>query len=108
MLRVSLQEKSLGETSSVVEFAAASLPFPLQLRSCQPGDRFCPSGMAGTKKIQDFFVDLKLTREERQQALLLLGVDEVVWVAGLRRAEGRRAVVGTAVLRIVLEPKFGP
>lgn len=102
-LLVSFEEKALGESPEVVELAAASLPFPFLLRHCQPGDRFQPSGMNGTKKIQDFFVDLKLTREERQGALLLVKDAQIVWVVGLRRSEGLRPVKGETVLRFEIQ-----
>lgn len=103
-LRLSLEEAPLGEGPGVVEFSAASLSFPLQLRHFRPGDRLRPAGMNGTKKLQDLFVDLKLTKEERRSALLLLKDDEVLWVVGLRRVAGRRPLAGEAVLRIVCGP----
>lgn len=105
-LRLSLEERALGECAEIVEFSAKALSFPLQLRHCKPGDRLCPSGMSGSKKLQDLFVDLKLTREERQKTLLLTGAAEVLWVVGLRRSDGRRPEEGEPVLRIVVEPKI--
>ncbi|MGK2906170.1 MAG: tRNA lysidine(34) synthetase TilS [Desulfuromonadales bacterium] len=104
VLHLSLEEQPLGERLEAVEFAATGLTFPLQLRHCKPGDRLRPSGMSGSKKLQDFFVDLKLTSEERQKVLLLLKDDEVVWVVGLRRSDGRLPKVGEPVLRIAIEP----
>lgn len=103
-LTLSVEEQALGESADAVEFDAASLPFPLRLRHCQAGDRLRPSGMVGTKKLQDLFVDLKLTKEERQQALLVQKDDEVVWVVGLRRSDGRRPGGAEPVLRIVIQP----
>ena len=103
-LRLSLEEQPGGESAEVVEFAAASLSFPLLLRHCRPGDRFRPSGMSGTKKLQDLFVDLKLTKEERQDSLLLLTDNEVLWVVGLRRCEGHWTGNGEPVIKIVVEP----
>lgn len=105
-LCLSLEERALGERNEVVEFAAATLSFPLHLRHCQPGDRLQPSGMSGTKKLQDLFVDLKLPKEERRKALLLVGNDEILWVVGLRRSEGRRPGEGEPVLRFALQPEM--
>lgn len=99
-LRLSLSGQASGEDQFAVEFNAAALPFPLRLRNCLAGDRFRPSGMDGTKKIHDFFVDLKLTLEDRNKALLLLGNDKILWVVGLRRSEGLRPVSGKPVLRV--------
>ena len=104
VLHLLLEKQSLGESAEAVEFAVADLSFPVQLRHCQPGDRIRPSGMSGTKKLQDLFVDLKLTREERQKTLVLLKGDEVLWVVGLRRSEGRRPRDGESVLRFIVKP----
>ena len=99
-LSLSLSDQASGEDQHVVEFDATELPFPLSLRNCLAGDRFRPSGMDGTKKIQDFFVDLKLAVEVRKKSLLLLGNETILWVVGLRRCEGWRPVTGKPVLRV--------
>jgi tRNA(Ile)-lysidine synthase len=61
--------------------------------------------MVGTKKIQDLFVDLKLTKEDRQGSLLLLKDEEVLWVVGLRRGEGHQVENGATVLRVDINPE---
>jgi tRNA(Ile)-lysidine synthase len=106
ILSVTLEESPLGESRSVVEFSAVSLTFPLHVRSCETGDRFRPSGMKGTKKIQDLFVDLKLTREERQNALVMIKDNEILWVVGMRRSEERRPLPGEPVLRLEIKTKI--
>jgi tRNA(Ile)-lysidine synthase len=105
LLRVSLEDQACGESPESVEFSSAALSFPLQVRRCRPGDRFHPSGMVGTKKIQDLFVDLKLTKEDRQGSLLLLKDEEVLWVVGLRRGEGHQVENGATVLRVDINPE---
>jgi tRNA(Ile)-lysidine synthase len=55
----------------------------LAVRNRRPGDRFRPVGMQGTKKLQDFFVDRKVARQERDAVPLVVdGSDRIVWVAG--------------------------
>lgn len=103
ILKVSMEESSRGENRNVAEFSAESSVFPLIIRSSQPGDRFRPSGMKGTKKLQDLFVDHKLTREERQNALVLVMDGELLWVVGLRRSEKRRPLPGKPVLRLEIK-----
>jgi len=98
-LQLSLSDHLSGEEQDTVEFDASTLRFPLTLRRCLKGDRFRPSGMEGTKKIQDFFVDLKLAFEIRRKTLLLVENDTILWVVSLRRCEGRRPVDGKRVLR---------
>jgi tRNA(Ile)-lysidine synthase len=106
ILSVTLEESPRGESRSNVEFSALSLSLPLHVRSCEPGDRFRPSGMKGTKKLQDLFVDLKLTREERQNALVLVKGNEILWVVGIRRSDDQQPVSGEQVLRFEIKTKI--
>lgn len=99
-LQLSVAERASGEDRDVVEFDASSLRFPLTLRHPLPGDRFRPSGMDGSKKIQDLFVDQKLVHEDRKKTLLLTVNDTILWVLSLRRCEGWRPLEGKAVLRV--------
>jgi tRNA(Ile)-lysidine synthase len=67
----------------------------LAVRNRRPGDRFRPAGLLGHKKLQDFFVDRKIARADRD--LLPLVVDEndrIVWVAGHRIDETFRVTDG--------------
>mgnify|MGYP001195921809 FL=1 len=84
-LSVTLCEQGLGEGSAAVEFDARAVHLPLQIRTVSPGDRLHPAGMTGRKKLQDLFVDLKLTREQRAVQPLVLCGDKILWVVGLRR-----------------------
>jgi len=59
----------------------------LWVRGWLPGDRIQPMGMAGTKKVQDLFVDGKVPREERGSIPLLVNEHGVMWVVGHRVAE---------------------
>jgi len=63
---------------------ADSLSFPLKVREVRPGDRFHPLGAPGSRKLQDFLVDLKIPREDRDRVALLTCGDEIVWVLGMR------------------------
>ncbi len=56
----------------------------LAIRSRRPGDRFVPLGMSASKSLQDFFVDARVPRSQRDQTPLILSGDAIVWVAGWR------------------------
>ncbi|MGC8493070.1 MAG: tRNA lysidine(34) synthetase TilS [Syntrophobacteraceae bacterium] len=60
------------------------LRWPLHLRFRRPGDRFRPLGMNGTKKLQDFFTDCRVPRQERGSIPLLCDTEKICWVAGMR------------------------
>jgi tRNA(Ile)-lysidine synthase len=56
---------------------------PLAVRNRRPGDRFRPAWLRGRKKLQDYFVDLKVPRPLRDRVPLVVdGDDRIVWVAG--------------------------
>jgi tRNA(Ile)-lysidine synthase len=58
-------------------------PRPLAVRNRRPGDRFHPVGVGGQKKLQDFFVDRKVARSQRDLVPLVVDHhDRIVWVAG--------------------------
>ena len=57
---------------------AANLP--LTVRTRLPGDYITPLGFAGTKKIQDYFVDAKVERGLRDTCPLVCIGHEVVWI----------------------------
>jgi tRNA(Ile)-lysidine synthase len=55
----------------------------LAVRNRRPGDRFRPVGLGGQKKLQDFFVDRKIARRDRDAVPLVVDeTDRIVWVAG--------------------------
>ena len=68
------------------------------LRTRRPGDRFQPSGMTGTKKLQDFFTDGKVPRDRRDGVPLLVCERGIAWVAGHRVAAWAMAGDGPALL----------
>ena len=68
----------------------------LVVRSRRPGDRFRPLGLRGRKKLQDFFVDRKVPRAERDRTPIVTESDgRIVWVAGHEIAEDFRVSAGT-------------
>lgn len=58
----------------------------VRIRRRRPGDRIQPSGMTGTKKLQDLFVDARVPRPERDAVPIFEGKSGIVWVGGLRTA----------------------
>lgn len=76
---------------SEVGVAAKVLTLPLAVRSRRPGDRFRPLGAPGRRKLQDFLVDRKVKREDRDAVPLVVdGQDRIVWVVGQAVADDFR------------------
>ena len=57
------------------------------LRTRRPGDRFQPNGMTGAKKLQDYFTDAKIPRQQRDHIPLLATPRGIAWIAGHRTAQ---------------------
>jgi tRNA(Ile)-lysidine synthase len=76
----------------------------LVVRNRRPGDRFRPIGLGGRKKLQDFFVDRKLARADRDGVPIVVDTtDRIVWVAGYGIDEAFRVtdpVQGVIILKI--------
>ena len=58
--------------------------WPLFLRPSKSGDRFRPLGLGGTKKIKDFFIDLKVPKSQRPQIPILCSKEHIIWIVGHR------------------------
>jgi tRNA(Ile)-lysidine synthase len=83
---------------------AGKAPFPLTVRAREDGDFFYPSGFGKRKKLQDFFVDEKVPRDERDLVPVVASGDDIVWVAGMRGDERFRPTWETKSF-LVLELK---
>jgi tRNA(Ile)-lysidine synthase len=81
-LEQSAEQQGDGRTSVLLD--ADSMKLPLTVRPRRPGDHFHPLGFGGTRKVQDFFVDLKVPRDERDSVPIVTSGDDIVWIAGYR------------------------
>jgi tRNA(Ile)-lysidine synthase len=82
---------------------AGLLKFPLTVRARTDGDHFYPAGFGKKKKLQDFFVDEKIPRDQRDSVPIILSGNDIVWVAGFRGDERYRVTEKTEkVLRLII------
>jgi tRNA(Ile)-lysidine synthase len=112
--RVSAESLSAGEpvggraelgTRSVARVRGDLFEGSLVVRNRRPGDSFRPIGLGGRKKLQDFFVDRKVPRGERDAVPLVVDkADRIVWVAGYGIDEAFR-VTDPAQAVIILKLK---
>ena len=76
----------LPEDDSEAVFDVAALTEPLVVRNFRPGDRFQPFGMAGHKKVKNFFIEKKTPLATRAVLPLLVMGREVLWLPGYGRS----------------------
>jgi tRNA(Ile)-lysidine synthase len=99
------EAKARKEDRKCAVLDAQKIRLPLTVRARKEGDFFYPSGLGGRKKLQDFFVDRKIPRDERDSVpVVTTGDGVIVWVAGMR-ADGRFAASDKTEEFIVLEIK---
>lgn len=85
--RKQLPAKIASLTEGVAYLDLKKFTAPPLLRGWQKGDRFRPLGLEGTKKVSDFFTDLKVPRYQRSQIPLLCCNGRIAWVVGYRISE---------------------
>ena len=87
---------TLSARGSTVAVAETVLSVPLTVRNWRPGDTFRPLGLGGHKKLQDFFVDRKIDRDERRVIPIVTDAHRgIVWVVGHGVADDFRVTDGT-------------
>jgi len=70
------------QTKKVIWLDPESIQLPLQVRNRKPGDRITLKGLeTGSKKIKDLFIDQKISRNKREEAILVTdSKEEIIWL----------------------------
>jgi tRNA(Ile)-lysidine synthase len=85
-------------------FDADKLRFPLTARPRRDGDAFYPFGFGKRKKLQDFYVDMKVPRDERNRVPLIVSGEDIIWVVGYRGDERFKVAEETkSIVRLELK-----
>ncbi len=96
--RVTVSAFNRGDSAPAADPLAAYLALPdparLAVRFWRPGDRMRPAGLAGSKKLQDIFVDEKIERSRRAGIPLVVLDGECVWTVGVKRSRLAAAAPG--------------
>ncbi len=80
----------------------------LFVRNRRPGDRFRPFGMTGARKLQDYLVDRKVPRGDRDRLPLVVdGRDRIVWVVGHTVADDYRVTDPKEAVLLLKVRHFG-
>lgn len=76
----------------------------LKIRNRKDGDYIYPSGMTGKKKLKEYFIDKKISREERNYMPLIALGSEILWIPGLRDTKNYKIDENTKnIIEITIE-----
>lgn len=97
VIRASIQDKTdnYGDGRKIAVFDAEKTGIKLIVRPREKGDCFYPSGFGKRKKLQDFFVDEKIPRDERDAIPIIVSGNDIVWITGFRGDERFKATDAT-------------
>lgn len=86
-LHIEVYSGKIIPNKNIAYFDRKKLRFPLTLRHWEEKDRFHPFGMKGSKKLSDFFKDMKLNTLQKEAQWILCQGEQIIWVVGLRADE---------------------
>ncbi|MBK7213425.1 MAG: tRNA lysidine(34) synthetase TilS [Bacteroidales bacterium] len=98
---------NIPDGPSIACFDYDKLTYPLYMRHWKKGDHFFPFGSKGKKKLSDFFVDNKLSIDEKERLYLLISGDDIIWITGMR-SDNRYRLTDTTKKVLVAELELPP
>ena len=85
---IEVVNKSDQTDNNICRLSSKDVKFPLRVRTRLDGDRISVKGMLGSKKINDIFIDEKISISERNMWPIVVDSNNtVVWLPGLKKSK---------------------
>ena len=59
----------------------------ITIRTRKNGDKICPLGMHGSKKLKDIFIDMKVPKEMRDNIPIIQFDNDIAWIVSLKLSD---------------------
>ncbi|BDU49982.1 tRNA lysidine(34) synthetase TilS [Haliovirga abyssi] len=84
VVEISKMQKDSGKRVVYLDYNKLKDKEKFVIRSRKNGDYFYPNGMNGKKKLKNFFIDMKIPKDERDNIIIILNENEIISVENLR------------------------
>ncbi|OPJ64989.1 tRNA lysidine(34) synthetase TilS [Clostridium chromiireducens] len=97
---------NLNESNLIKYFDFDKVNGIISVRNRKNGDKIVPLGMNGSKKLKDIFIDMKISKDERDTIPILCFDERVAWIIGVRNSEEYKVTAQSKnILKVVVERK---
>lgn len=85
---IEVVKSSTSDSNNICRLSSEEVKFPLHVRNRKDGDKISVKGMLGSKKINDIFIDEKISTNERDLWPVVVDSDGIiVWLPGLKKSK---------------------
>ncbi len=90
--RINIVKESNETNNNCTRLLSKEIALPLRIRTRKNGDKLVIKNMEGHKKINDIFIEKKLSKEERDNWPIVVDAkDNILWLPGLKKTNFDKA-----------------
>lgn len=81
-------ENTESNSNYVIRLNSKDIKLPLVVRTRTNGDKIKVKNMSGTKKLNDIFIDMKITQSKRDSWPVVVDANnQIIWLPGLKKSQ---------------------